>query len=135
MNYLKLSPVFEKIAKEYKNSRYIINQGGTSSTKTFSTLQFLTILAIKYPYSIDIVGLTQGHVKAGVIADMPRVTEQFGIDFYKYYSKSEKSLYLKKGTINFISVDTIGKAHGESSELYDSGTIDYKDERKGFYRF
>lgn len=117
MNYLKLSPVFEKIAKEYKNSRYIINQGGTSSTKTFSTLQFLTILAIKYPYSIDIVGLTQGHVKAGVIADMPRVTEQFGIDFYKYYSKSEKSLYLKKGTINFISVDTIGKAHGGRRDI------------------
>ena len=102
MNYLKLSPVFEKIAKEYKNSRYIINQGGTSSTKTFSTLQFLTILAIKYPYSIDIVGLTQGHVNTGVIAEMPKLTEQFGIDFYRYYAKREKSHTHKQGTTNFI---------------------------------
>lgn len=129
MNLLKLSKVFEKIAKEYKNSRYIINQGGTSSTKTFSTLQFLVILAIKYPLSIDIVGLTQGHIKAGVIADMPRVLEQFGIDFYKYYSKSEKNLYLKNGIINFISVDTIGKAHGGRRDvlfLNEANHLNYK---------
>ena len=112
MNLLKLSKVFEKIAKEYKNSRYIINQGGTSSTKTFSTLQFLVILAIKYPLSIDIVGLTQGHIKAGVIADMPRVLEQFGLDCYKLYSNGEKNLYIKYGIINIISVNTIGNSKG-----------------------
>ena len=117
MNNLKLSKVFEKIAKNYKKYRYIINQGGTSSTKTFSTLQFLVILGIKYKYEIDIVGLTQGHLKSGVLADMPKVLEQFGLNFYDLFSKTNKNLDLLKGTINFISVDTIGKAHGGRRDI------------------
>ena len=117
MNNLKLSKVFEKIAKNYKKYRYIINQGGTSSTKTFSTLQFLVILGIKYKYEIDIVGLTQGHLKSGVLADMPKVLEQFGLNFYDLFSKTNRNLDLLKGTINFISVDTIGKAHGGRRDI------------------
>lgn len=129
MNCLKLSKVFEKIAKSYKKYRYIINQGGTSSTKTFSTLQFLTILAIKYPLEIDIVGLTQGHLKSGVLLDMPKVLNQFGINFYNQFSKTNRSLTLKNGTINFISVDTIGKAHGGRRDvlyLNEANHLDYK---------
>lgn len=118
MNYLKLSKVFEKIASAYKKYRYIINQGGTSSTKTFSTLQFLFILAIKYNFEIDIVGLTQGHLKSGVLLDMPKVTAQFGLNFYDLFSRTNKSIELKNGaSINFISVDTIGKAHGGRRDI------------------
>ncbi len=117
MNELKLSKVFEKMAGAYPKYRYIINQGGTSSTKTFSTLQILSILGIKYPYEIDIVGLTQGHLKSGVLLDMPKVLEQFGLDFYKIYSRTNKSLDMPKGRINFISVDTIGKAHGGRRDI------------------
>lgn len=129
MNYLKLSVVFEKIARAYKKYRYIINQGGTSSTKTFSTLQFLVILALKYRYEIDIVGLTQGHLKSGVLLDMPKVMAQFGLDFYKLFSKTNKTLELPMGTINFISVDTIGKAHGGRRDilyLNEANHLNYK---------
>ena len=88
MSELKLSKVFEKIARAYKKYRYIINQGGTSSTKTFSTLQFLVILALKYDVEIDIVGLTQNHLKSGVLLDMPKVLAQFGLSFYDLFSKT-----------------------------------------------
>ncbi|MCD8025035.1 MAG: PBSX family phage terminase large subunit [Candidatus Gastranaerophilales bacterium] len=117
MNVLKLSPVFEKIARAYKKYRYIINQGGTSSTKTFSTLQFLMILAIKRHLEIDIVGLTQGHLKSGVLLDMPKVMNQFGLNFYTFFSKTNKTLELPSSCINFISVDTFGKAHGGRRDI------------------
>lgn len=129
MNQLKLSKVFEKIARAYKKYRYIINQGGTSSTKTFSTLQFLIILAIKYSFEIDIVGLTQGHLKSGVLLDMPKVMAQFGLNFYNLFSKTNKSLEFPTSTINFISVDTIGKAHGGRRDilyLNEANHLNYK---------
>ena len=129
MKELKLSKVFEKIARAYKKYRYIINQGGTSSTKTFSTLQFLIILALKYSFEIDIVGLTQGHIKSGVLLDMPKVMAQFGLNFYNLFSKTNKSLEFPKSTINFISVDTIGKAHGGRRDilyLNEANHLNYK---------
>lgn len=129
MNYLKLSKVFEKMAVAYKKYRYIINQGGTSSTKTFSTLQLLTVLALKHKFEIDIVGLTQNHLKTGVLLDMPKVLSQFGLDFYSLFSKTNKSLLFQKGTINFISVDTIGKAHGGRRDilyLNEANHLNYK---------
>ena len=129
MNYLKLSIVFEKIARAYKKYRYIINQGGTSSTKTFSTLQFLVVLALKYNYEIDIVGLTQGHLKTGVLLDMPKVMSQFGLNFYNLFSKTNKTLEFPTSTINFISVDTIGKAHGGRRDilyLNEANHLNYK---------
>lgn len=130
MNYLKLSNVFEQIARVYKKHRYIINQGGTSSTKTFSTLQFLVILALKKKYEIDIVGLTQGHLKSGVLLDMPKVMKQFGLNFYNHFSKTGKNLEFEGGgTINFISVDTIGKAHGGRRDilyLNEANHLNYK---------
>ena len=129
MKELKLSKVFEKIARAYKKYRYIINQGGTSSTKTFSTLQFLIILALKYSFEIDIVGLTQGHIKSGVLLDMPKVMAQFGLNFYNLFSKTNKTLEFPKSTINFISVDTIGKAHGGRRDilyLNEANHLNYK---------
>ncbi len=129
MNFLKLSKVFEKTARVYKKYRYIVNQGGTSSTKTFSILQILVILAIKHSFEIDIVGLTQGHLKSGVLADMPKVLSQFGLNFYENFSKANKTLEFPNSTINFISVDTIGKAHGGRRDilyLNEANHLNYK---------
>lgn len=117
---LKLSPVFRKNAGALKeNFRYIINQGGTSSTKTFSILQLLVIIALKYKVKIDIVGLSVPHLKQGVLNDMPTVCNQFGIDFYKYYKSSDKIFSAGKGTIAFLSFDKLGSAHaGRRDYLY-----------------
>ena len=44
---MKITTTFEKTAKAYKDKfRYIINQGGTRSGKTYSTLQLLYFIAI-----------------------------------------------------------------------------------------
>ena len=52
---LKCTKVFDYNYKALKeNYRYIINQGGTSSSKTFSTLQLLVAISLKYEKKIDV---------------------------------------------------------------------------------
>jgi len=115
---LILSDVFKKNANAYKKLvRYVINQGGTSSTKTFSILQLLVHIAIKYPLQIDVVGLSVPHLKAGVLNDMPKVCKQFGINFDLLYNKTDKVLKLDSGIINFIAFDNLGKAHGGRRDI------------------
>lgn len=117
---LRLTEVFHKNANAYISGkyRYIINQGGTSASKTFSILQLLTQIAIKYPKQIDIVGLTVPHLKAGVLNDMPAVLEGFGLSFYELYNSTDKRLVFPSGgVINFISIDKLGKAHGGRRDI------------------
>ena len=78
---LCLTEVFHRNKDAYKDSqyRYIVNQGGTSSSKTFSILQLLTAIAYKHKKQIDIVGLSVPHLKTGVLNDIPKVFEQYGL--------------------------------------------------------
>ncbi len=117
---LKLTKVFEKNAIAYKEKkhRYICNQGGTSSSKTFSILQLLTVIAMKYNKKIDIVGLSVPHLKTGVLNDMPAVLSQFGLNFHELYNKSDKFIeFPSGGTLNFIAFDNLGKAHGGRRDI------------------
>lgn len=117
---LKLTNVFDWNADAYKSKlyRYICNQGGTSSSKTFSILQLLSIVAMKHNKKIDIVGLSVPHLKTGVLNDMPAVFSQFGLNFHELYNKSDKFIeFPSGGTLNFIAFDNLGKAHGGRRDI------------------
>lgn len=116
---LTLTKVFDNNLLAYKNDkyRYIINQGGTSSSKTFSILQLLVLLCIKRPIRIDVVGLSVPHLKSGVLNDMPTVCAQFGINFYENFKESDKVFRYGEGQINFLAFDKLGKAHGGRRDI------------------
>lgn len=116
---LQTSKVFDKNVEAWAddNVRYIINQGGTSSTKTFSVLQLLTMAALKHPLHIDIAGLNVPHLKSGVLNDMPAVCHQLGVNFYNHYHASDRVFKCGEGHINFIAIDKIGKAHGGRRDI------------------
>jgi phage terminase large subunit len=116
---LKLTKVFHKTAQAYLDGyRYVILQGGTSASKTFSTLQLLTEISRKHKKQTDVVGLTVPHLKMGVLNDMPNVMEGFGIDFNTAYNTSDKFYaFPNAGTINFLAVDKLGKAHGGRRDI------------------
>lgn len=109
---ITLSNVFHRNQQALKSKlRYIVNRGGTSSTKTWSILQLLTDISRKKDWKIDIVGQSVPHLKGGVINDMPNVVKDFGIVFDDCYNSTDK-VFKQKGTINFLSVDKLGKALG-----------------------
>ena len=116
---LSLTGVFDSNFNAFKNEkfRYIINQGGTSSSKTFSILQLLVLICLKYKVKIDIVGLSVPHLKTGVLNDMPAVCDQFGINFYEHFKESDKIFKVGKGQINFLAFDKLGKAHGGRRDI------------------
>jgi phage terminase large subunit len=122
---LSLTTVFEKNHAAYtamqdgeRKYRNIINSGGSSAGKTFSILQLLVAICNKSKKQIDIVGLTVPHLKGGVINDIPRVFEGYGLDFSKMYNVSDKRIDFENGSvINFIAIDKVGKAHGGRRDI------------------
>lgn len=115
----QFSSVFYKNTDGWKDDKikYVINQGGTSSTKTYSILQLLTVLSLKYPYKIDIVGLSVPHLKSGVLNDMQSICRSAGFEFDEFYKEGDKVFKAGNGTINFLAFDKLGKAHGGRRDI------------------
>ena len=115
---LTFSEVFYKNLEAYKdpNIKYIINQGGTSSTKTYSVLQLLTAITRKHDVQVDVVGLSVPHLKSGVLNDMHSVCPDFGFIFDERFSVGDKVMK-QKGKINFLAFDKLGKAHGGRRDI------------------
>ena len=116
---LEFSNVFYKNKDSRKNDniKYVINQGGTSSTKTYSILQLLLVISLKYPVKIDIVGLSVPHLKSGVLNDMISICRSAGFEFTDYYKEGDKIFKKGAGTINFLAFDKLGKAHGGRRDI------------------
>ena len=116
---LKLTNTFKKLQKAYtsKKYRYIIMQGGSSSSKTFSILQLLFEIARKHNKQIDIIGQTSTHLRSGVLNDMPAVARQFEYNWDDRFRSSIKQYKHDAGSLNFWSFDKLGKAHGGRRDI------------------
>ena len=117
---LNLTKTFHKNAEAYcsKKYRHIINQGGSSSSKTFSILQLLTHIANTNKFEIDICGESMPHLKRGVLRDLPAVFDQFGLNFDLMLNRSDFYIKFPSGAkINFIALDNAGKARGARRDI------------------
>lgn len=113
-----LSNVWHKNKDAWKSDKkFIVNAGGSSSSKTFSVLQLLVWIAEKYELKIDIVSESVPHLKQGVITDMVNVCNCFNINFDENYIASERKYQGAKGTINFLAFDKLGKSHGGRRDI------------------
>ena len=89
---LKLTKTFYKNVDALSSGqyRYIINQGGSSSSKTFSILQIISYLANTHnDLTIDIASESLPHLKRGVLRDLPIVFEQMGLNFDLMLNRSD----------------------------------------------
>lgn len=117
---LKLTKTFYKNAQAYNSQqyRYIINQGGSSSSKTFSILQLLTTIALGRTLTIDIASESVPHLKRGVLRDLPFVFEQFGLNFDLMLNRSDNFIKFANGSrLNLIALDNPGKARGSRRDI------------------
>ncbi len=137
---LNLTKTFYKNADAYtsKKYRYIINQGGSSSSKTFSILQLLTTIALGHKITIDVAGESLPHLKRGVLRDLPFVFDQFGLNFDLMLNRSDNYLTFENGSrINLIALDNPGKARGSRRDILfinEANLIPYETAQQLFIR-
>ena len=95
--------------------RYIINEGGTRSGKTFAVLTVLYVIADTRPNTlISVVSETFPHLRKGAIRDFEQIVNGFD----DRWNKSESTFNFANGSkIEFFSVDSAGKVHGPARNI------------------
>jgi phage terminase large subunit len=114
------SLVFRENIKAYwTGHRLMINQGGTSSGKTYSLLQLLIAIAITAttPLLISVMSESFPHLKLGAMRDFQRIMgEQWDENAFNR-TDCIYTFASGKGQIEFFSADNPGKVHGPRRDI------------------
>jgi phage terminase large subunit len=116
---MKLTYVFKQNVLAYqKGYRYIINQGGTSSSKTWSILQLLLLIALrKEGWLISVVSESLPHLKSGALRDFTKILEQAGMYAQESHNRSSNSFAVGSSTVEFFSADDSAKMRGARRDV------------------
>jgi phage terminase large subunit len=112
--------VFSRNLNAYVNDApLIVNQGGTSSSKTFSVLQMLFLIALKSETRliISVVSYALPHLKLGAIRDFENILIGEGYRIDEVKNKTDLYYNIGASTIEFFSADNLGKVHGPRRDI------------------
>lgn len=117
---MNVTSVFGRNLDAYNDKyRYIVNKGSTRSSKTFSILQLLIMIArfSVEPMVISVVSESMPHLKKGCIRDFKFMLQEEGLWNDKNWNATESIYKINKSIIEFFSSDTTGKVHGPSRRI------------------
>lgn len=133
MAEMQFSGVFWKIYEEAKKKpRYISNKGGTRSTKTYSTLQFLHLLIPKVDKPGDITSVvseTIPHLKKGAIRDFENIVGHALKGDSHWNATDSVWTYDNGAKLEFFSCDNASKVHGSQRKrlfVNEANHVDYE---------
>lgn len=116
---MNTTKVFSRTIDAFNSGyRIISNCGGARSSKTFSTLQLLYIIALSEPnILISVVAEVYPVLKRGVIADLKKILESENNAGVESFNKSDNVITFTNGSrIEFFSADQPSKALGSQRE-------------------
>ena len=119
-NKFKTTAVFSKNLQSYIDDfDIIINQGGTRSSKTYSILQLILLIAenAKENKIISIVSRTLPHLKMGAMRDFDNVLLSAGYIPDKIKNKTDHIYTVGKCMIEFFGADQLDKVHGPARNI------------------
>lgn len=103
---MRVSAQFKTTPVYYWNylskARVIINQGGTSSGKTYAILQVVFMLLIEKKRIATVVGMDLPNLKKGALRDFRTrilLSSPWMNNYIKQFNKSENTFYFKNGSI------------------------------------
>jgi phage terminase large subunit len=99
--------------------RRIGNKGGTNSTKTYSILQLLLLIAEKRKENgvlISVMSETLPHLKLGAIRDFNKILKEEGMYDEKNINQTDKVYHFGNSIIEFFSAD-LAKATGPKRDI------------------
>jgi phage terminase large subunit len=118
---MKHTKVFHKGLDAYiSENKYIVHQGGTSSSKTWSTLQLLFHIAVKKskePFLISVVSESLPHLKRGCLRDFKLILEGVGINVDEILNKTDNVFTFGKCQIEFFGADDSKKLRGARRDV------------------
>lgn len=100
--------------------RVIANKGGTRSSKTYSVMQLLVVIATTMKRHISVVSESLPHIKRGALRDFRRILEDEGLTEGRDYdeNKTELTFRFPNGSmIEFFSVNDWGKIKGPGRDI------------------
>lgn len=95
----------------------IVNQGGTSSSKTYSILQLLLKRALTEKLHISICSLAMPHLRKGAMKDWLDILGMCGVYAEEEHNKTDSIFKVKNSTVEFFSLDSPGKARGPRRDI------------------
>lgn len=117
---MRTTKVFSKNITAYNQGhRVIANKGSSRSSKTYSVLQLLYVIA-KYSTKsliISVVSRTLPHLKAGAMRDLDAILLEEGIIPDKIKHKTESYYRVGNSVIEFFGADQLDKVHGPARDI------------------
>uniref|UniRef100_A0A6M3J2T7 Putative terminase n=1 Tax=viral metagenome TaxID=1070528 RepID=A0A6M3J2T7_9ZZZZ len=116
-----LTRIYRETAKAWNDGmRRVLHEGGTSSSKTWSIMQFLAMLAqtTKAPLLISVVSESLPHLKRGAVRDFFNIIGESETNNL-YFNRTE-NMYSRpdwKGRIEFFGADDAGKVRGPRRDI------------------
>ena len=115
---MQYTNVFRNNLRAYVNgTRIIANKGGTSSSKTFSILQLLMVVAAKHNKLISVVSETLPHLKRGAMRDFFTILDSEGAYHERYHNKSDNIYQMNDSKIEFFSADSPDRVRGPRRDI------------------
>lgn len=117
---METTKVFSENLRAYRQKyRTIVNKGATRSSKTWSILQLLYIIAIKSkrPRTISVVSQSLPHLKRGCIRDFKTMLEDEGAWDIRNWNATDNIYKVGNCYIEFFGVDTPDKVHGPARDI------------------
>lgn len=127
---IQATPVFQK---NYNSSRrFVVNQGSTRSSKTYSILQVLILKALQseVPLVISIVRKTLPALKKSVLRDFIGILESMDLYDPINHNKSDNTYELNGTLIEFFSIDNAIKYRGSKRNILfinEANELSYED--------
>ena len=129
---IRTTETFSMLSDAYcAGHNLIIQQGGTSSGKTYATLQLLFLIALKSKKAliISVVSYALPHLRSGAIRDFENILEEAGITVQDIRNKTDNQYFINRSTIEFFGAENTAKVHGPRRDiLYINEAIDVKYE-------
>jgi len=116
---IQTTRVYEDNAEAWlSGKRRALNEGGTASSKTYSILQLLILIAqnCKSRLLISVVSESLPHLKRGAIRDFFNILGE-SPDNNKRYNKTEQTYTFGRGIIEFFGADEDAKVRGPRRDI------------------
>jgi phage terminase large subunit len=127
---IQATTVFEKNWEA--KTRFVINIGGSRSTKTYSILQLIIVKALESeePLVISIVRKSMPSLRISVLRDFFDILKSLDLYNVELHNKTENTYYLNNTLIEFFSIDDAQKRRGTKRDILfvnEANEINYED--------